>query len=308
MITKLPDPGTLCLLAPGLAMVLAPNPSPMTGPGTNSFLLGEQDLCIIDPGPDDPAHLDALLHAIGGRKLSRILVTHAHLDHSPAAGPLAQATGAQVLAFGDAMAGRSARMEALLAQGLELGGGEGVDHAFRPDICLGDGAELDIDGDPAIALHTPGHMGNHLCFDWRGWLFTGDMVMGWAPSLVSPPDGDLTDFMASLGRLSARFASLGDRVLLPAHGLPVTDGAARVAELTAHRRAREAAVVAALKSGSRDLPDLVARVYADTPVALHPAAARNLLAHLVDLQARGVLDLAIEQGRDVRVTTLNTGP
>lgn len=293
-----PRPGVVLPVEPGLRLVLAPNPSPMTERGTNTWLLGEGAVTVIDPGPDDPAHLRAILAALApGERVVRILVTHAHLDHSPAARPLAQATGAPVLAFGPAGAGRSPRMAALVAADPEgrLGGGEGVDHAFAPDEALPDGAVLDLDGaGRLVARHTPGHFGNHLCLDWGERLFTGDLVMGWAPSLVSPPDGDLTDFMASLDRIE----SLGPRRLLPGHGAPVADGLARIRALRAHRQAREAAILAALAQGAARLPELLMRVYADTPPALHAAAARNLLAHLIDLHHRDLarLDLSAPDG------------
>lgn len=282
-----PQPGQALRLEPGVRLVLAPNPSPMTERGTNTWLLGEGAVTVIDPGPADPAHLRAILAALGpGERVARILVSHAHLDHSPAARPLSQATGAPVLAFGDARAGRSARMAGLTG----LGGGEGVDADFAPDARLPDGARLDLGGTPLIALHTPGHMGNHLCFLWGERLFSGDTVMGWAPSLVSPPDGDLTDFMAALDRLEG----LGPTRLFPGHGAPVADGPARIRALRQHRLGREAQLLAALDSEPAPLAALVARVYADLDPAMHPAAARNLLAHLIDLDSRGLAHLSLD--------------
>lgn len=270
-------PGIVQHPEPGLRMVLAPNPSPMTHWGTNTFLLGEGEVAVIDPGPADPRHLSALLAALRpGERVTHILVTHAHLDHSPLARPLAEATGAPVLAFGDAASGRSARMTGM--QG--LGGGEGLDHAFRPDETLADGDRIDRPGWSLTALHTPGHLGGHLCFDWQGRLFTGDHIMGWAPSLVSPPEGDMTDYMASLERVANGPWRRG----YPAHGDPIPDLPARAAALIAHRRGRESAILAALQD-ELDLEQLLARVYVDTPPALLPAARRNLIAHLIDLQS-----------------------
>ncbi|UMA66248.1 MBL fold metallo-hydrolase [Roseivivax marinus] len=273
-----PVPGTPETVAPGIVRVLAPNPSPMTFRGTNTYLVGEADLCVIDPGPDDPIHLRALLDAIGGRRVSAIAVTHAHVDHAPLAETLSALTGAPVAGFGTARAGRSAAMTQLAESGL-VGGGEGVDHAFRPDRTLADGETLS-GGDWSLrAIHTPGHMGNHLCFALGDRLFSGDLVMGWASSLVSPPDGDLTDFMASLARLQEETW----QSLLPGHGAPVSDPATRLADLVAHRRAREAAILDALEDGPADPATLAARIYTDTPAPLLPAAERNVLAHLVDL-------------------------
>lgn len=274
-----PIPGHPLALAEGVAVVLAPNPSPMTERGTNSYILGEGDVVVIDPGPDDPAHLSALLAALKGRRLRAILVTHAHLDHSPAAHPLGRATGAPVLAFGSATAGRSPRMEGLSA----IGGGEGVDHDFAPDETLAHGEMLDLGALRFSVHHTPGHMGNHLTLGWNGALFTGDQVMGWAPSLVSPPDGDLGDFMQSLDLLEG----LGPSVLFPGHGAPVADGASRIRALRDHRLMREGAIMAAIAAGAGDLDAVTRAVYHDVDPRLLPAAMRNVLAHVIDLNARG---------------------
>lgn len=278
-----PRPGEAETLAPGLRRIVAPNPSPMTFRGTNTYLLGTHGLAVIDPGPDDRGHLDAILNALTpGQRITHVLVTHAHLDHSPLARPLSRATGAQVHAFGDARAGRSEIMSTLARDGL-LGGGEGVDAGFAPDVCLRDKDRVTGDGWQIEALHTPGHFGNHLSFAWGDTLFSGDLVMGWASSLVSPPDGDLTDFMASLDRISeCRWA-----MLHPGHGAPVETPAARIADLRAHRLTREAQILAALHDGAADAATLAARVYTDTPTALLPAATRNVLAHLLHLVAKG---------------------
>ncbi|MHA6345098.1 MBL fold metallo-hydrolase [Roseivivax sp. CAU 1761] len=279
-----PDPGRAEELEPGLRRILAPNPSPMTFRGTNTYLVGTRDLAVIDPGPDDPRHLAALLAALQpGQRIAAILVTHAHLDHSPLARALARHSGAPVYAFGGPRAGRSPRMAALAEAG-GLAGGEGVDAGFAPDIALPDGGRVAGEGWSLVAHHTPGHFGNHHCFAWEDRLFTGDLVMGWASSLVSPPDGDMTDFMASLARLQAR----PWRRFLPGHGAPVADPAARLEALRRHRLGREAAILAALAEGPETAAGLAARLYRDTPPALLPAAARNVLAHLVDLAARGL--------------------
>lgn len=277
-----PAPGQPIALAPGLLRVLAPNPAPMTHWGTNSYLLGTDRLAVIDPGPADPRHLAALRAAIDRRPVSHILVTHAHLDHSPLAAPLARETGAPVLAFGDARAGRSAAM-AKLTRAAALGGGEGVDAGFAPDQCLTDGETVTGDGWTLRALHTPGHMGNHLCLLWGDTAFSGDHVMGWATSLVSPPDGDLSDFMASLARLAAT----GVQKLWPGHGAPVADAQARITALTAHRAARTAQIRAALAQAPGTAAEITARVYTEVPPALLPAAERNVLAHLIALCRSG---------------------
>ncbi|MHC0053174.1 MBL fold metallo-hydrolase [Actibacterium sp. D379-3] len=277
-----PQPGVAEVLEPGLRRVLAPNPSPMTFRGTNTYLLGEGAVAVIDPGPASPAHLAAILGALSpGERISHILVTHSHVDHSRLVPDLGRATGAPVLAFGDSAAGQRPD----LARLPDLGGGEGVDHAFRPDETLADGAVLHGDGWSVTALWTPGHMANHLSFAWGDALFTGDHVMGWATSMVSPPEGDLTAFMTSLARLVPR----RDRVFYPAHGAPVRDPAARLADLIAHRRTRETQILDALGAGPATAAALAARIYTDVPPALLPAATRNVLAHLIDLLGRNMV-------------------
>lgn len=271
-------------LEPGLARITAPNPSPMTLHGTNTFLIGERDVAVIDPGPLSEPHLDAILAAIGpGQRISHILVTHSHLDHSPLARPLSEATGAPVLAAGPSDWGRSPAMAALATNGL-IGGGEGVDPEFAPDACLADGAVIEGDGWRIEALHTPGHMANHLSFAWNGALFCGDLVMGWSTSLISPPDGDLTAFRASLGRLLER----DDRLYYPAHGEAVTAPHDRCRELLEHRAAREAQILAALAAGPATPTELTARIYTDVDPRLMPVAERNVLAHLIDLVERNI--------------------
>lgn len=276
-----PPVGTAQQVQPGLRRLLAPNPSPMTYWGTNTYLIGTGTLAVVDPGPDDPSHLSALLTAIDGATVSHILVTHAHRDHSPLAAALSRETGAPVLAYGAPEDGRSAVMQGLAAAGLE--GGEGVDSGFAPDICLSDGDHVTVDGITIHALHTPGHMSGHLAFAFDDVLLSGDHVMGWASTLISPPDGDVTAFMASCRRLQTKRWE----AFYPGHGAPITDPAARLAALIAHRQSREAAILETLSTGAATLPALTASVYTDTPREMWPAATRNLLAHLIDLHTRG---------------------
>ncbi len=278
-------------IAPDLICVLAPNPSPMTYWGTNTYLLGRETLVVIDPGPDDRRHLQALERAIAGRPVSHILVTHSHLDHSPLAAALASHTKAPVCAFGDSFAGRSKVMDTLAQDGL-AGGGEGIDHHFAPDQILRDQEVLLGDWGQITAIHTPGHIGNHLCFAWRDVVFTGDHVMGWASSLVSPPDGDLTDFMASCRRLQIRKAER----YYPAHGAPITDPKARLDWLIAHRNGREAQIIGALAQQDRTPAEITAMIYHDTAPELLAAAERNVFAHLVDLHQRGKVTAAPRLG------------
>lgn len=261
--------------------VLAPNPSPLTGTGTNTWLVGATAIAVIDPGPDDPGHLAAILGALGpGQWISHILVTHAHRDHSALAPHLAAHTKAPVYAFGSALAGRSPLMTSL-ASNLPAAG-EGLDLAFNPDSCLADGESLSGPDWELTALHTPGHLGGHLCLAMEDMLFTGDHVMGWATSIVSPPDGDMAAYMTSLHRLAER----PWRRLLPGHGAPIENPAERLDYLIAHRHQREAQILRELNDGPARIPALTARIYHDIPRHLLPAAERNVFAHLIDLTSR----------------------
>jgi len=286
-----PPPGIMMQVAPGVRRLLAPNPSPMTYRGTNTYVVGQGRVAVIDPGPDDLRHLAALEAGLAGEVISHILVTHAHLDHSPMARVLAARCGAPVLAFGAAAAGRSALMRRLVRTG-GLGGGEGVDAAFRPDLCLPDGAVIDGAGWRLTAHHTPGHMANHLCFALGDTVFSGDHVMGWSTSLVSPPDGDLGAFMASCAGLR----TLAPARLLAGHGAPVDDAVSRIDALIAHRTARSAQIIAALSDTPQSIGCITTQVYADLTPPLIPAARRNVFAHLIDLvsksQAQAMPDLS----------------
>lgn len=279
-----PTAGAPLKLAPDLTLVLAPNPSPMTHLGTNTFILGHDKLAIIDPGPDMAAHLDALMRAINGRQVTHIFVTHSHKDHSPLAPALSQKTGAPICAFGDSFAGRSNTMLDLAARGY-AGGGEGIDPTFDPTRILDDAEVVRAAWGTITAIHTPGHMGNHMCFVWRDSVFTGDHVMGWASSMVSPPDGDVRDFMASCRRLQDTPAT----TFYPAHGAPILNPSARLAWLIAHRETREAEVISQLHNGPATPIALTKLIYVAAPAELLPAAMRNVFAHLIDLAERGVV-------------------
>lgn len=262
--------------------ILAPNPSPLTGPGTNSFLIGTDHIAVIDPGPDESDHLEAIVRA-GAGKISHIFVTHSHKDHSAGASRLTAMTGAPVLAFGDMESGRSPAMQKLAATGL-VGGGEGLDASFRPDILLRDGQEISTPDWTLRALHTPGHCGNHLCFQYEDLMFCGDIVMEWSSTLISPPDGDLADYFRSLDRIGLA----APKRLLPAHGKPVESPIERLSELADHRRLRTAQILNALSQSPADAQDLARRIY-DIAPALLPAATRNVLAHLVALAGMGAV-------------------
>lgn len=293
-----PVTGQADTLAPGIRRIVAPNPSPMTFRGTNTYLIGDRQVAIIDPGPDEPRHLEALLAALRpDQEVTHILVTHAHLDHSPLADRLKRETGAQIYAYGPADAGRSAIMQTLAKGGL-VGGGEGVDEWFEPDVCLDDGAMVEGEGWSIRALWTPGHFGNHLSFALGDAIFTGDLVMGWASSLVSPPDGDLTDFMASCRRLQKEDAA----IFHSGHGAPITDPMGRLDWLIGHREDREAAILDHLAHGPATARSLAHAIYTDISASLLPAATRNVLAHLIDLYGKKRVTTRAELSADAQFT------
>ena len=274
-----PPVGVAEILEDGVRRIVAPNPSPMTYRGTNTYLIGTRDLAVIDPGPESDAHLQAILDAVGAdQKITHIIVTHTHLDHSPLARPLAKATVAPVLAFGDAVAGRSAAMIALAASGM-VGGGEGIDTDFQPDKTVEDGDFINGSDWQLEVLHTPGHIGNHICLAWNDLCFTADHVMGWASSLVSPPDGDLSDFMESCAKLEDREW----RVFYPGHGGAIDAPSERLDWLIDHRLNREATILDLLEEAPATAQELAKAIYTETPPALLGAATRNVLAHLIDL-------------------------
>jgi glyoxylase-like metal-dependent hydrolase (beta-lactamase superfamily II) len=260
-------------LSPLVTRLLAPNPGPFTFKGTGVYILGAgRDAMVIDPGPAIPRHLDALKAALAGRRVSHILITHAHADHSPAARPLAAWSGAEVYA---APSGSRESEDASVVE-------EGFDPAFAPDVILRDGDVIAGAGVTVTAVATPGHTANHMCYALaqEQALFTGDHVMGWSTSVVAPPDGDMAAYMASLEKLIAR----RDAILYPTHGSPVPDPRAYLEALLAHRRAREAQVLAALPA---TIPDLVARLYAGLDPKLAGAAAQSVAAHLIKLRDEG---------------------
>jgi glyoxylase-like metal-dependent hydrolase (beta-lactamase superfamily II) len=279
-------------MEPGIRRITCRNPSPMTFTGTQTYILGRGAVAVVDPGPDLPEHRAAILAALeGGERIATILVTHSHADHSPGVAPLAAATGAQVLAFGAHGAGISDRMAALVASGARFGGGEGADRSFAPDRLVADGALVEGESWAVRALHTPGHLSNHLAFAVEGLdggtpgaVFSGDHVMAWATTMVSPPDGDMAAFMASLRKMQGR----GDRIYYPGHGAPVRDPEAMLAHQLAHRAGREQQVLDALSAIGPATPmALTTRIYADVDPALHPAAARNVLSCLIGLLEQG---------------------
>lgn len=260
--------------------VTAPNPSPFTFQGTNSYIVGGAGgLAVIDPGPDSESHLDALLRAIDERPVSHIFVSHTHRDHSPLAARLAEITGARTAAEGPHRAARP--LETGEINPLDAS----ADMDFRPDITLADDVLIEGDRWKLRALHTPGHTANHCAFalDGTGITFSADHVMAWSTTIVAPPDGAMADYMASLDRLLER----DDRLLLPGHGGPVGNPRQFMRGLKTHRKMRERAILERLRAGERRIPEIVKSIYRDTDPRLHGAAALSVLAHLEDLVSRG---------------------
>ena len=281
-----PQVGVPLSLTEGLRVLTCGNASPMTFTGTQTYLLGEVEIAIIDPGPSDPAHLSAIERAVEGQTVSHIIVTHSHVDHSPLASILSKKTDAPVYGFGPANAARSDLMNQLSVEG-DLGGGEGIDVNFLPDTTITDGEKILGKEWALSAIHTPGHLSNHLCFSWSGndTLFSGDHVMGWASTLVSPPDGDLTAFMASLKKLQAR----SEHTYYAGHGAPLFEAHNMLDYLLAHRLGREDQIMSRLQSAPLTVAELTADMYAEVSPQLHGAASRNVLAHLIDLFERGLV-------------------
>jgi glyoxylase-like metal-dependent hydrolase (beta-lactamase superfamily II) len=272
--------GKLEELEPGIARVLAHNPSAFTYYGTQTYLIGTDEVAVIDPGPDVPEHLDALEAAIGGQRVVAIMCTHTHRDHSPAARPLAERTGAPVIGCAPlALETVGPRADA------------SFDGDYAPDRVLGDGEAIQINGDNVTAVATPGHTSNHLCFSYRGALFSGDHVMGWSTTVVFPPDGDMADYMASLDKLRKR----DERIYYPAHGPAVTNPQQYLRHLAGHRLQREKQILRLVREQARDIPDIVSNAYPGLDPRLTAAAGGSVLAHLLDLERRGL----VEQQQDI---------
>lgn len=262
--------------APGVQRIVAHNGGPFTLYGTGTFIVGDSSVAVIDPGPVDGPHLTALLHALGDREVSHILITHTHPDHSPGAAALKAATGAPTLGFGPHAEGKADRAQV---------SGGGADLDFVPDRRLVDGELVEGEGWALRAVHTPGHCSNHLCFalESERLLFSGDHVMGWSTTVVAPPDGDMADYVQSLRGLLRR----DDARYLPAHGGAIEDPQRFVRACIEHRTARERQILAAIGAGQHTIAEMVAGMYRDVLPILHHAAARSVLAHLTDLHGRG---------------------
>ena len=258
----------------GIARVLARNPSAFTYYGTQTYVVGTDELAVIDPGPDLPEHVEALVDAIGGRSVAAIMCTHTHRDHSPASRPLADTTGAAIIGCAPlALETVGPRADA------------SFDGDYAPQRVLANGESIEIDDRRITAVATPGHTSNHLCFGYEGALFSGDHVMGWSTTVVVPPDGDMADYMASLETLRQR----GDRIYYPAHGPAVTNPKQYVRGLIGHRLQREKQILKLVAETARPIPDIVANAYPGLDPRLIPAAGGSVFAHLLDLEKRGLV-------------------
>lgn len=270
--------GSVEEVEPGIRRVIANNPSPFTLYGTGTYILGRGKVAVIDPGPADPAHIKALLDAVEGETISHILVTHTHMDHSPGCALLKDHVDAPTYAFGPHGAGK-------LEEGVPVE--EGGDMEFDPDVLVRHGDVIEGDDWSVECVYTPGHTSNHMCFALRESraLFTGDHVMGWSTSIISPPDGDMLAYMVSLELLLER----EDRVYWPTHGPSIIDPHAHVKAFIEHRKEREDQIMDCVDQGVGRIKDMVPIMYRDTPEYLYPAAARSTLAAVEYLVKRGAL-------------------
>jgi glyoxylase-like metal-dependent hydrolase (beta-lactamase superfamily II) len=262
-------------LEPGICRLLAQNPSPYTFTGTHTYLIGDEEVVVVDPGPNLPEHVEATIAAIGGRRVVAIACTHTHRDHSPASRALAAATGSPIVGCA-----------ALALESVGPRGDASFDFDYCPDRVLQDGEAIEIDGHSLTAVATPGHTSNHLCFAYRGALFSGDHVMGWSTTVVIPPDGDMGAYMASLDKLRQR----DDRIFYPAHGDAVTNPQQLLRGMIGHRMQRERQILKRLEAGDRTVSEIVAAAYPGLDTRLVGAAGASVTAHLLDLVRRGLVE------------------
>ena len=268
--------GEVAGLSANIRRVVANNPGPFTLYGTGTYILGRGNVAVIDPGPPDPAHIDAIVAATQGERITHVLVTHTHMDHSPGCRLLRETTEAPTYGYGPHGAGK-------IEQGVPVE--EGGDMDFAPDVKVSDGDVIEGDGWSVECVYTPGHTSNHICYQLREerTLFTGDHVMGWSTSIVSPPDGDMKSYMASLRRLLER----DDAIYWPTHGPAITRPKPHVEAFIAHRLEREAEIRACLARGIEKIREMVPIMYAALPEFMYPAAARSVFAAMLYMVERG---------------------
>ena len=272
----------------------------MTFKGTNTYIIDNGELAIIDPGPISEEHFDNILEITAGGRVKYIFLTHSHVDHSPLAKQLSAELNTPVYGYGASDAGLSSTMLSLLNSGYESGS-EGIDYEFSPDYLIKNDQKFDLNSKIIFAIHTPGHMGNHVCFQYGKILFSGDHVMGWATSMVSPPYGDLTQFMASCRLLQTKEFDL----FLPGHGDPVKKPTERLNFLIKHRLERERQIKEAIRNTPLTALEITEIVYTDIDNSLIPAATRNVFAHLIDLSERGLVEFLSEISEKSKACLLN---
>lgn len=263
-------------IAPGIRRVVAENPGPFTLHGTGTYIIGTGKVAVIDPGPADSAHIDALVKGLEGEEITHVLVTHTHMDHSPGCALLREHTNAKTYAYGPHGAGK-------LEAGVQVE--EGGDMDFDPDVKVRDGDIIEGDGWSVECVYTPGHTSNHICFQYREQqaLFTGDHVMGWSTSIISPPDGDMGDYLNSLDKLLTR----DDKIYWPTHGPSIEAPKSFVQKFIEHRQEREDQIIACLKRGITNIETMVPDMYDGLPEFMYPAAARSVLAAMEHMANKG---------------------
>ncbi|MEP4051413.1 MAG: MBL fold metallo-hydrolase [Litorimonas sp.] len=281
------DYGVVAQLSPLVQRVIADNPGPFTYTGTGVFIIGTDSVCVIDPGPTTSAHMAAIDLALEGRTVSHVLVTHHHVDHSPLAKPLAEKHGCKVYGFG---------LQPKPPQGGEVRLEAGDDLTFKPDIEIRNGHVIEGDGWTLEAIHTPGHTSNHLCYALHeeNTLFSGDHIMGWSTSVVSPPDGHMGDYLKSLNTVLDRDFD----IIRPTHGPAIKEVREFVQAYIDHRLVRENQILGALETGLEQISDIVALLYKDVDKRLHPAAAHSVLSHMIHLRETGRVGFIGADGKD----------
>ncbi len=265
-----PPYGEIQQISAKVRRITAPNPAPYTFKGTGTYIVGENEVAVIDPGPNISSHIDAIMTSLKDERISHILITHNHKDHSPGAQPLAEKCGAKIYAY-----------EVTGQQYADIEAEEGLDKEFHPDVVLVDGDVINGTNWTIEAVHTPGHLSNHLCFSFKEEkaLFTGDHVMGWSTTIISPPDGNMTDYLNSLEKLRQR----DEQIYYPTHGLPIENPKQFVTQLIGHRLRRDKEIIRAVSNGAQTIDEIMDVVYPGLDSKLSLAASRTIFAHLIRL-------------------------
>lgn len=265
-----PPYGEIENISHNIRRITAPNPAPYTFKGTGTYIIGQNEVCVIDPGPNIPSHIDAIMTSLSDEKITNILITHNHMDHSPGAKSLSEKSGAKIYGF-----------DVSDQQYTDVEVEEGLDKNYQPDIILHDGDIIENSNWKIEVIHTPGHLSNHLCFAYldEKALFTGDHIMGWSTTIISPPDGNMSDYLASLEKLRIR----DEKTYYPTHGEPIKNPIQFVTQLIGHRLRRDKEIIRAIGNGAHSIDGIIELVYADLDPKLNLAASRTIYAHLIRL-------------------------